>query len=133
LIPRVPADEGGKVPLYLDLEPLARAVRVDGHAVDEGAKAPHQWAAVVLRLVVVAQAGGERVHRLGISVKCRRMKGDKFRGFFERCELGLDLQALRLESRDPLASILLFDHPLHDHVDVFRFSAIGPIFAITSR
>jgi hypothetical protein len=114
----VPADQGGKFPLYLDLEPLARAVRMDGHAVNEGTEAPHQRSPVVLCLGVARKARGQRVHRLGIPVKRRRMQGDDFRSLFKGCDLGFDLQALSLEVRDALAGIILADHRLYDHIDV---------------
>ncbi len=59
----VPADQGGKFCLYLDLEPLARAVRVDGHAVNKIAEAFHQRSPVVLRLGMVREARSKRIHR----------------------------------------------------------------------
>ena len=40
----------------LDLEPLVHAIRMDRYAVNEGMKAPHQWAPVVLHLRVVGYA-----------------------------------------------------------------------------
>ena len=51
------ADEGGKLPLDLDLEPLARAVGMDRYAVDEGTEALHQRPTVVLGLGMLGNVG----------------------------------------------------------------------------
>jgi hypothetical protein len=122
----VPADQRGKFALYLNLEPFAWAVRMDGHVVNEGTEAPDQGSSVVPCLRMVGKARGQRVDRRSILVKRRRMQGDDFRSLFKRSDIGFDLQALRLKTRDPLARIVLFNHSLYDHVDVSLPLALDP-------
>ena len=64
---RIAADQGGKLTLDLDLEPLSRAVRVDRHTLDEGTEALHKGPAVVLCLGVLSEACGQGVDRFDIA------------------------------------------------------------------